>query len=265
MIKQTTIYLFAGMLFGLHALDLSSYKELESSGKSENLLKNPSFLEGTKHWNIRGEYSVGKYGPNAVPALRQLRINGRKHSSGSQKVKLRPKTTYRIGGLMRTVNLIRIKKNGERKKGVASIHIDWTLKGKWIWGFMGCNMNGISHGDGENWTKIEYEFTTPDNPDYEYTFFPVMSEMNTSGEAYWTNLFLEEAKARCNFTMIHPKLNRILDGNPRLEIGTSIEGEFKYPRKKHRSSSVSCPSGIKKGKQCCRWMKNWKRNVQDIN
>ena len=75
--------LSATSLLAAEALDLSGYKALPKSGTSENLIKNPSFLEGDKYWDMKNcpEFEIGPFGPNNVPALRQVRNGKRKGST----------------------------------------------------------------------------------------------------------------------------------------------------------------------------------------
>lgn len=237
--------LSAASLFAAEALDLSGYKALPKSGTSENLIKNPSFLEGDKYWDMKNcpEFEIGPFGPNNVPALRQVRSGKRKGSSPKQVLKLKPKTTYRFGALMCPMDLKRRRSTGQIVEGRAAVSISWLAKGRgWVWGTMTCGMHGADFGVNNQWKRVEYSFTTPDNPDYIYHYYPTMSEVNLSGAACWTNLFLEEALARCIFYMIHPKMSALSDGSDEVEVAISVEGTFQYPQK--NKAELSCAADI---------------------
>ncbi len=213
--------------------ELKDFRELPSAGHSENLIKNPSFLEGNAHWIIRpgNGYETGPFGPNNVPALRQKFVTGEKYNGlvAYQKIVLKPKTTYRYGSLQKMEKLHRIK-NGQVQPRRPNICIDWSYKGQWVNSYFAGDKTGGKVDIEGKWAKVEYEFTTPSNPDYTYLLYA--NAPATGGEACWTNFYLEEAVARCIFFLVYPRFGALTPENRMIEIGTYLEGEFKYRKDK---------------------------------
>lgn len=217
-------------LDGLDA-EFKGFRELPPSSRTENLVKNPSFLDGDRHWVVRAGngYEVGPFGPNNVPALRQKFVPGEKYNGlvVYQKIKLKPRTTYRYGCLQKTENLARVK-NGKREERRPVIGIDWyNSRRQWVNSFdkprEAIDAKGV-------WKKVEYEFTTPPNSDYTYQLLVYANA--AEGEAAWTNFYLEEAHARCVFFLVYPRFGALAPDHSTIEIGTFLEGDFKYGKEK---------------------------------